>query len=428
MVVAYIERAEGLKPFQTLLKSNNISTSGVFGETLAISPDGKWLAVGSPNADTVTSDYKDIFSTSASYTKGDIVLYQGRLWRAKINLIGDGSTINLATDDWEPATILTANINGTGNGYKKQGAVTMYEWSGQNWVEKFTFISPRPNGNENFGEKIVLGVDSGNYYMAISAPGNNDTSGKVYLYKYAPITEDNSQTITFSVTVGPAQGLDTGYKYYINDQYWPDLTFEVGNTYIFDQTDLSNVYFPNPVEGTVTNRHPISLSADSLNGSLDIGGTLYTTGVTYYLDNRPVTQVQYVSGFDVATTRYVKIVVTESTAGSLNYYSLALPLNMGKRIFKKYPTIAKEWQFDQNQNYRGVYDSTGATRYETGSIVWHDNALWQSLEDQNGDGSTITTDSGQWQKLNPLHTQSSLPSNPATTDNDSTVILAEGLL
>jgi hypothetical protein len=425
MVVAYIERADGLKPFQTLLRSNTISTSGVFGESLAISPDGKWLAVGSPNANGVYSDFQETFNPIASYSKGDIVLYQGRLWRAKINTNGDGSTINLTTEDWETVTIITANTQGTNLGYVKQGAVTMYEWSGQNWVEKFTFVSPRQDSYENFGEKISIGVDSGNYYMAVSAPGSIAATGRVYLYKYAPIVEDTSQTITLLVTVGPAQGTETGYKYYINDQYRPNLTFEVGNTYIFNQTESSNVYFPNPVSGTVTNRHPISLSSDSINGTLDFG-TLYTPGVTYHLDNRPVTQAQYITGFDVATTRYIKLVVTEATAGVLYYFSSALPLAMGNSIIKKYPAIAKEWQFDQNQNYKGVYNATGAMSYEAGSIVWYDNSLWQSLEDQVGDGSTININSGQWQKLDPVSTQSSLPTNASLDDDGST--LAEGLL
>ena len=432
MVVVYVEREVGLKPFQTLLRSNNITSSGVFGETLAISPDGKWLAVGSPNASNVASDYKGMYDYTLPYKKGDIVLHQGRLWRAKVdhNYTLDGSTrIFLTSEDWEPATIITANVGGTGTGYTKQGAVTMYEWSGQNWVEKYTFISPRPNGNENFGEKIVIGVDAGNYYMAISAPGNNDTTGRVYLYKYAPITENNSQTIKLSVTVGPPQNSDTGYKYYIDNQYRPNLTFEVGNTYILDQTDLSNVYFPNPVAGTVTNIHPINISADDINGTL-AGGTLYTTGVTYYLDNRPVTQTQYSFGFNIATTRYVKIVVTESTASIFYYFASTLPLSMGNSVIKKYPTIAKEWQFEQNQNYKGVYDNTGATFYEVGSVVWYDNALWQSLEEQYGDGSSIGVDTeSAWVKIDPVSTQNSLPSNPAIKDtSDSTTILAEGML
>jgi hypothetical protein len=58
IVISYLERAEGLKPFQTFERPNNISAAvnGVFGESLAVSPDGKWLAIGSPRATGVRSD------------------------------------------------------------------------------------------------------------------------------------------------------------------------------------------------------------------------------------------------------------------------------------------------------------------------------------------------------------------------------------
>ena len=232
-------------------------------------------------------------------------------------------------EDWETVTVIAANQQGTNTGYNEQGAVSLYEWSGQNWVERYSFVSPRQNANEQFGSNITIGVDSGNYYMAISAPGAENNKGRVYLYKYAPLTTDTSETITYTVTVAPSQGMDSGYKYYINEQYRPNLTLMVGNTYIFDQTDLSNVYYPNPVDGTITNKHPLNFSNDNISGVLG-GGTLYSTGVTYLLDNRTVTQTQYIAGFNLATTRKVQIIVTENTASilySVSYTHLTLPTN-----------------------------------------------------------------------------------------------------
>jgi hypothetical protein len=308
-------------------------------------------------------------------------------------------------EDWEPALVITANQDGSNTGYAEQGAVSLYEWSGQNWVERYSFVSPRQNTNEQFGSKITIGVDSGNYYMAISAPGAESNKGRVYLYKYAPLTITNGETIVYNVTAGPAQGSDSGFKFYINDVYRPNLTFLVGNTYVFDQTDASNVYFPNPTTGTLTNKHPLNFSADNLSGTL-AGGTFYTVGVTYYLDNNVVTQSQYISKFTIATTRKIQIVVTESTPSVLYYFSSST-LGMGNSIIRKYPTIAREWQFIENQYYKGVYDQSRTDFYEEGSIVWHDNNYWRSLEDQQGDGSTITIDSGQWERLDPIPTQSS---------------------
>jgi len=433
-VVSYLERSDGLKPFQTFERPNSISAAAynVFGESLAVSPDGKWLAIGSPRATAVRSDYQGIYNSDLDYFQGNIVLHKGKLWRAKVDIyaqdytgadsthVGADSTfarIDTTMEDWEPALVITANQQGSSTGYQYQGAVSLYEWSGQSWVERYSFVSPRQNTNEQFGSKITIGVDSGNYYMAISAPGAENNKGRVYLYKYAPLTTNTSETVTYKITVAPPQGMEAGYKYYINEQYRPNLSLTVGNTYIFDQTDLSNVYYPNPVDGTVTNKHPLNFSNDNINGVLG-GGTLYTTGVTYLIDNRTVTQAQYIAGFATATTRKVQITVTENTSSILYYYSSAT-LNMGNSIIRKYPNIAKEWQLIENQNFKGVYDNSGARFYEAGAIVWYNNALWQSLEDQTGDGSTISVNSNQWTRLDPISTQSSLPTNIALEDDSS---------
>lgn len=424
IVVAYYERNDGLRPLQILTRPNVISNiaSGTFGESLAVSPDGRWLAVGSPMAGGIRSDYQGDFDPEVSYDQGDIVLYKGKLWRARVDITGipgssvsDSSWINFYSEDWENVTIITANSQGTNTGYTNQGVVSMYEWSGQNWVEKFSFVSPRQAAGEKYGHKISLGQSNGNYFMAVSAPGALNETGQVYLYKYSPLTANVGETITYSVTVGPAQGMDTGYKFYIDGEYRPNLTLMVGNTYIFDQTDLSNVYYPNPEDGIVTNRHPLSFSADNANGTVG-GGTTYTVGVTYYLDNAPVTLAAYLAGFAVATTRKIQIAITETTASILYYFS-TINANMGSSIIRKYPTIAREWQFLENQKYKGDYVPDGSTLYEEGTIVWYDNAYWESLEDQTGDGSTIDVTSGQWKRLDPIPTQNSLPSMISIEEN-----------
>ena len=420
LVVSYTEKIQGLRPFQILNRPNVVSSAvaGVFGETLAASPDGRWLAVGSPMASGVRSDYRKDYDATVAYNQGDIVVFRGKLWRAKSNIVpADGSTITIYSEDWELVTILAADSNGANVGYQKQGVICLYEWSGQNWVEKYSFVSPRQAANENFGKVISMGVSDNNYYMAVSAPGSLFDTGRVYLYKYAPLTVSNGETITYKVTVGPNQETAVGSKYYLNEAYRPNITLLVGNTYIFDQTDLSNVYFPNPTTGTVLNKHPLNFSADNISGPLG-GGTLYTVGVKYFIDNQAVTQAQYVAKFAVATTRKVQITVSESTSSVLYYYCNSHP-NMGNSILKKNPSIAREWQFIENQYYKGVFDQSRTDFYEEGSIVWHNNSYWKALESQQGDGSTITIESGQWQRLDPIPTQSSLPTNVAVYDENA---------
>ena len=58
-----------------------------FGNSVSISEDGKFMAVGIPNASNVKSRYKGTFTSSATYKKYDIVNYREKLWRAQKNIV-----------------------------------------------------------------------------------------------------------------------------------------------------------------------------------------------------------------------------------------------------------------------------------------------------------------------------------------------------
>jgi plastocyanin len=170
---------------------------------------------------------------------------------------------------------------------------------------------------------------------------NGSTQGGIELSRADLTNVDNSSlknklsnadiaTVRYTVTVSAPVSPDTGNKYRIDGEYKPALTFVVGYTYIFDQTDLTNVYYPN-ANGTTQNRHPLNFSADNLSGVVG-GGTAYTTNVVYKLDNQEVTYAVYNSSrFDAATTRTVQIQVTSSTPSTL-YYWCYQHLAMGNSI------------------------------------------------------------------------------------------------
>ena len=80
-----------------------------------------------------------------------------------------------------------------------------------------------------------------------------------------------------------------------------------------------------------------------------------------------------------------------------------------------------EWTHKENSSYVGIYNALGTTSYPAGSIVWFAGDLWQSLEDQVGDGSSITVDSVRWTRLDPVSTSCSLPSTVAIDDDGSTL-------
>jgi hypothetical protein len=136
-------------------------------------------------------------------------------------------------------------------------------------------------------------------------------------------------TKTYDVTIVGPQGSDVGNKYVLNGVYKPVLSFVIGYTYIFNQNDQTNVWFPN-AEDTTNNQHPLNFSADNLNGEIG-GGTVYTDKVVYKLDNKVVTKQGYWDGFERAVQRSVSITITDETPATL-YYWCQNHLNMGNSI------------------------------------------------------------------------------------------------
>jgi len=164
---------------------------GSFGEKMAVSPDGKYLVIGAPTASGVINRYMGDWQTEVAYEQDDIVLYGGRLYRA-LNAngnfvgLGDGSTqIAINSDDWVPhTTVVPAETSARNTGYYQQGMVAVYEFVSGRYINTTAFVSPRPTDNEKFGSEITIGVNGNEYYLAVSAIGSYNNTGRVYLIKY----------------------------------------------------------------------------------------------------------------------------------------------------------------------------------------------------------------------------------------------------
>lgn len=63
--------------------------NGGFGTSVAMSDDGKYLAIGSPNASNLKSKLKGEYKSLENYVANDIVLYDEQLWKAKRTIEGD---------------------------------------------------------------------------------------------------------------------------------------------------------------------------------------------------------------------------------------------------------------------------------------------------------------------------------------------------
>lgn len=157
-----------------------------FGESMAVSADGKWLAIGSPRASGAPSDYRGVFNPSSSYAAGDIVLYQGRLWEATTAFTGDSSGFVLDSDNpsWRLSNLVQLNLEGDVLGPFNHGMVSLYKYVSGQWISDIVILSPRIDTNELFGSEIKLAVSGTRYFLIVSAKGFYNNLGRVYIFVY----------------------------------------------------------------------------------------------------------------------------------------------------------------------------------------------------------------------------------------------------
>lgn len=74
----------GITPFREL--DGSIDSLQRFGEAVALSADGKWLAVGSPGASNIASPLVGEFAPTNNYLQGDVVKYNEQYWEATRDL------------------------------------------------------------------------------------------------------------------------------------------------------------------------------------------------------------------------------------------------------------------------------------------------------------------------------------------------------
>lgn len=225
------------------------------------------------------------------------------------------------------------------------------------------------------------------------------------------IAHEEVATIKYAVTVDNQS--DTANRYVLNGDYHPEITFMRGYTYVFDQADQTNVYFPNQ-EGTTINTHPLLFSTTANGIHATPAGTPYETGVIYLIEDLPVTRAQYISKFSAATSRKVQITVTVDTPDELHYYC-QYHSDMGNEITVSYPGTGT--------GGASITVSDTAPEEPTNGNLWY----------KSDDGKLLVyvtdTDSSQWvQPSVPIAETNSGQANTfkTITTSDSTSLVASG--
>ena len=83
---------------QIIEPTNNLADPGQrYAESVAVSPDGKYVLVGSPNASNVKTLFRGEYSEATDYQNGESVLYSDQLWEAVEDIRGARDSLEFSS-------------------------------------------------------------------------------------------------------------------------------------------------------------------------------------------------------------------------------------------------------------------------------------------------------------------------------------------
>ena len=202
-----------------------------------------------------------------------------------------------------------------------------------NFGPDFVWMKNRDAGNNHAVVNTVLGRAKGLYPDSNSGDFNSSAGRDVSAFtsngftvgepEQASSTNNNgSDIVAWAWNAGDTDGKTyivkvydfSGNNRYIFDDFQTQavtLDLAEGGTYIFNMDDASNA------------SHPFSIGTAA-------NGTVYTSGITYFLDGVSKTYSEYTSGFSAASTRRLHITVPASAP--VLYYWCSVHSGMGGQI------------------------------------------------------------------------------------------------
>ena len=199
--VYIFNRSDTLWSQTAYVKASNTGEDDLFGYTLALSADGKTLAVGAIKEDSDYYCYADHDEYGVDETANDGAVYvfalADGLWSQQAFIKEDfgeecgyflGSAIGLTED----GNTLVAGASGANS---NAGAAFVYQRTDSDWIRSNQVTAPNPDGEDYFGDKLSLSADG--KILAIGAPSEDssargiggdtqdnqaENSGAVYIY------------------------------------------------------------------------------------------------------------------------------------------------------------------------------------------------------------------------------------------------------
>jgi hypothetical protein len=268
-------------------------------------------------------EYRGTFNPGLRYNLNDYVKFGGSIWKCVQSYTSaDDSSLDFNEDYWDielPGQQYTGQWD-TDVGYGV-GDIVMY--GGYLYVAIQSNQGLTPSTEALDWLLLSKGFDfQGDWSEQIDyRPGQVvRAGGRLYVATTDTIGIE-LETENYLVTVTEAQSGQEGNRFAIDGvQYGPTLTFFTGTTYRFNQTNLTNLYFPNNNISGELNPHPLHFSSDDPDGDYSTG-TAYLRNVVYQLDGATVTKEVYERDFAIAKSRTVSLTVDRGTPSTLYYYS-----------------------------------------------------------------------------------------------------------
>lgn len=166
-----------------------------FGRDLAVSSDGKFLAIGAPKASNIKTKFKGIFNSSSQYQANDIVKFEGSLWRANVNIAQGSQPPSLENDQYTQVFNIPADPSGESNGLESEGLIYIYRriQTGQ-YVLSRAIVSEHRAAHKKFGSQVKFAKEGEIYKLYIGSTGasidDEPNTRSIEIYYHGPETND----------------------------------------------------------------------------------------------------------------------------------------------------------------------------------------------------------------------------------------------
>ena len=179
----YVYKWNGVSWDETKITASDGATNDYFGRKISISQDGNTVVVGVSHDDDKGTD------SGSAY----IYKFESNIWIETKIFASDGSSGDIFGKSISISSDGNTVIVGNGFDYAI-GAVYIYKWENNIWIETTKLTASDGAANDNFGHKISISYDGTTIVVGAYGDVNNgDSSGSVYIYKWNGVTWDETK-------------------------------------------------------------------------------------------------------------------------------------------------------------------------------------------------------------------------------------------